>query len=55
MTETGEDVRIDADGMTIEGETLRMIESLAEMLSVTPTEALRVAISEARACRRESV
>ncbi|MEI6160397.1 MAG: hypothetical protein WCP77_11215 [Roseococcus sp.] len=46
---TGDDVRIDADGMTIEGETFRMIEALARKLGVEPIEALRMALNSASA------
>lgn len=49
MTETGEDVRIDSDGMTIQGETLRMIEALARDLGMEPIDALRLAVDQALA------
>ena len=46
---TDEDVRIDADGMTIQGETLEMLEALARELGVDPIEALRMALDSALA------
>ena len=49
MSELGEDVRIDADGMTIQGDTLRMIEALARNLGMAPIDALRLAIDQALA------
>jgi hypothetical protein len=44
---TEEDVRIDANGMTITGGTLRMIEALAQELGLEPIEALRMALNSA--------
>jgi hypothetical protein len=49
MTETSEDVRIDADGLTVQGKTLQMIEAFAQKLGVTPVEAIRLAVDDALA------
>ena len=49
MMEASEDVRIDADGITITGETLRMIEVFAQRLGLTPIEALHLAVDKALA------
>ena len=42
-----EDVRRDADGMIIQGQTLRIIEKLARRLGVVPIAALRPAVDRA--------
>ena len=55
MSELGEDVRIDAEGMTIQGETLRMIQALAQKLGMKPIDALRLAIDPALAYEKGRV